>query len=72
MLQTEKFILSLTITLKQIENKTLLLSARQQQKKKQFLNSPSWFLTRDEAATKETTPTGTLTNPRRNIETCGW
>ena len=36
MLQTEKFILSLTITLKQIENKTLVPSARQQQKKTVF------------------------------------
>ena len=36
MLQTEKFILSLTITLKQIENKTLVPSARQQKKKNSF------------------------------------
>lgn len=36
MLQTEKFILSLTITPKQIENKTLVPSARQQKKKTVF------------------------------------
>lgn len=36
MLQTEKFILSLTITPKQIENKTLVPSARQQKKKNSF------------------------------------
>ena len=36
MLQTEKFILSLTITPKQIENKTLVPSAHQQKKKTVF------------------------------------
>ena len=65
-LETEEFILSSTVKPKQME------TVRAPTENKKFLNSPSWFLTRDEAATKATTPTGTLTNPRKNIQAYCW